>query len=151
MKTRQIIILFLSSIICICSITSCSEKIIYDKIYFGKGGGFTGKYDEFFIAKNGNIYKKDPATKAFSKIKDVSKKEIVDIFKEINNNKLFELGFNSPYNISCYLEISKGTVSNRIVWGNPKTPPPAAVVTVFNKLMGMVNINKNNNMKVQKK
>jgi hypothetical protein len=133
----------LFSSICLClliaCITSCSNKIIYDKVLFGKGGGFTGKYDDYFLSKDGGLYKKDPATNSFVLIKDIPKKETKSIFREIENNKLFELGFNYPYNISCYLEIVKGSVTNRIVWGDAKNPPASAVITVFDKLMSLAN------------
>jgi hypothetical protein len=131
------------------SCASLSKKIVYDKILFGKGGGFTGKYDEYFLGKNGNIYKKDATTNAFTIIKDLSRKETISIFKQIDTDALFELGFNYPYNITCYIEIVKGSVTNRIAWGDAKNPPPAAVTLLFDKLMGYVNIVKpsSNNQK----
>jgi len=121
-----------------CFITSGSKKINYTKILFGKGGGFTGQYDEYFLSKNGNIYQKDKATKTFTKIKSLTGKETKAVFKEIDDNKLFELGFNYPYNMSCYIEIVKDSTSNRIVWGNAKNPPPAVVTEFYDKLMGFI-------------
>lgn len=136
------------SLLCFCillgSCASSAKKIVYDKILFGKGGGFTGKYDEYFLSKNGNIYKKDASTKAFSKIKDLSRKETTSIFKQIDTDALFELGFNHPYNITCYIEIVKGSVTNRIAWGDAKNPPPAAVTALFEKLMSYVIVMKPN-------
>jgi len=141
------------SLLCFCillgSCASSAKKIVYDKILFGKGGGFTGKYDEYFLSNNGNIYKKDASTKAFSKIKDLSRKETVSIFKQVDTDALFELGFNHPYNITCYIEIVKGSVTNRIAWGDTKNPPPVAVTALFDKLMGYTNVMKpsSNNQK----
>jgi hypothetical protein len=131
--------LFSSVLLCIliAGITSCSHKIIYDKVMFGKGGGFTGKYDDYFLDKDGGLYKKDPATHSFVLVRDIPRKEAKSIFKEIQDNKLYELGFNNPYNISCYIEIVKGSESNRIVWGDVKNPPESAVITVFDKLMSI--------------
>jgi len=126
-------------------ITSCSKKIVYDKIMFGRGGGFTGKYDDYFLGKNGNVYKKDPSTKAFTKIKSLPGKQTKAIFKIIDDNKLFKLGFNNPYNMSSYIEIVKDSISNRIVWGNVKSPPPAAVTELFDKLMGLIPVQNMNN------
>jgi hypothetical protein len=129
--------LFSSVLLCvlIAGITSCSHKIIYDKVMFGKGGGFTGKYDDYFLDKDGGLYSKDPATHSFVLVRDIPRKEAKSIFKEIEDNKLFELGFNNPYNISCYMEIVKGSITNRIVWGDAKNPPASAVTAVFEKLM----------------
>jgi hypothetical protein len=132
-----------------CACASSSKKIVYDKILFGKGGGFTGKYDEYFLSKNGNIYKKDATTNSFTKIKDLSRKETISIFKQVDTDALFELGFNHPYNLTSYIEIVKGSVTNRIAWGDAKTPPPVAVTILFDKLMGYVIVTKpiSNNMK----
>ncbi len=133
------------SLICIllssCGIFS-SRQIFFDKIVFGKGGGFTGKYDEYFLNKNGGLYKKDQSTNSFTLLKELSHKETKNIFKEVESNKLFEIEFNHPYNITCYMEIEKGTVSNRIVWGDAKNPPPSPVAIVFDKLMSLTKTNK---------
>jgi hypothetical protein len=47
-------------LICLCIILgSCAtgklQKIKYDKILFGSGGGFTGKYDDYFLSKDGVV------------------------------------------------------------------------------------------------
>jgi hypothetical protein len=131
---------FSVSIICILLNSCCilsSKQIVFDKIVFGKGGGFTGKYDEYFVNKNGELYKKDPSTKSFTLLKELSHKETKNIFKEVEANKLFEIKFNHPYNITCYMEIEKGSSSNRIVWGDAKNLPPSPVVIVFDKLMSL--------------
>ena len=70
----------------VCYFTSCSNKIVYSKIMFGRGGGVTGKYDDYFLGKNGNVYKKDPALKTFTKIKSLSSKQTKAIFKEVDDN-----------------------------------------------------------------
>jgi len=145
---------FSVSIICIllsnCGIFN-SSHVVFDKIVFGKGGGFTGKYDEYFLNKNGGLYKKDPSTKAFIMLKELSHKETKNIFKEVESNKLFEIIFNHPYNITCYMEIEKGTVSDRIVWGDSKNPPPSSVVIVFDKLMSLTKTNLNSGVNKNKK
>lgn len=134
----------ISPVICICTLICCcaasSKKIVYDKILFGKGGGFTGKYDEYYLSKNGNIYKKNATTNEFIKIKDISRKETNNIFKQVDTDTLFEMSFNHPYNITCYIEIVKGDVINRIVWGDMKNPPPITVTQLFDKLMALVSI-----------
>ncbi len=137
-KYKWLVLLICLNILFSNCFISRQNNIIYEKILFGKGGGFTGKYDDYSLNSSGILFKKDPSTKEFIKIKTLNKKDNKNIFKEIDNNKLFELNFNNPYNISCYIEIIKGSVSNKIVWGNAKNPPPAAVEIMFNKLMNLV-------------
>lgn len=110
-------------------------KIPYDKVVFGKGGGFTGKYDEYFLDKKGDLYKKDASTSASTLLKSIPSKQIKEIFKDIKRNNLFEVAFNNPYNYSYYIELFKDSKSNRIVWGNATNPPPTEVTDIFQKLM----------------
>jgi hypothetical protein len=133
-------------IICILLSSCCifnSKQLVFDKIAFGKGGGFTGRYDEYLLNNKGELYKKDASTGSFILLKKLSKKETKNIFKEVEANKLFEIKFRHPYNITCYLEIEKDTASNRIVWGDAKNPPPSPVTIMFNKLMDLTKTNIN--------
>ena len=124
-------VLILSS----CWLTSVTGRIPYTKILFGKGGGFTGKYQEYFILNNGNLYSKSATKNSFSKTHSLSAKETKTIFAMIDTYHLFETAFNNPYNYSYYIEIVKGDVSNRIVWGDNKNPPPEGALALFNKLI----------------
>jgi hypothetical protein len=123
-------------------------KIPYDKVVFGKGGGFTGKYDEYFIDNKGDLYKKDPASAAFTLLKSLSKKQYKSLFREIKKNDLITVAFNNPYNYSYYIEIYDGDKSNRIVWGNATNPPPSAVTAVFQKLLQLTATSDTKNDKV---
>lgn len=119
----------------LCSCSLFKYKIPFDKVVFGKGGGFTGKYDEYFIDKKGDLYKKDPSSAAYTLMKSIPGKQIKDVFKDIKKNNLYEVAFNNPYNYSYYIELYKGEKSNRIVWGNATNPPPSEVTGVFQKLL----------------
>lgn len=132
---KKSIYLLLAVAVFFCSCSIFKYKISYDKVVFGKGGGFTGKYDEYFINKKGDLYKKDPSSAASTLIKSLPSKKIKEVFKDIKNNNLYEVAFNNPYNYSYYIELYKGDKSNRIVWGNATNPPPSEVTSVFQKLM----------------
>lgn len=133
MKKSAYLLLVVAVFFSNCSIFN--YKIPYDKVVFGKGGGFTGKYDEYFIDKKGDLYKKDPSSAAYTLMKSLPGKQIKDIFKDIKKNNLYEVAFNNPYNYSYYIELYKGEKSNRIVWGNVTNPPPSEVTGVFQKLL----------------
>jgi hypothetical protein len=143
LKMRQAVI-YLTVLTSIAGILLCSCNILKPKqlastdITFGKGGGFTGKYDEYRLSNNGNIFKKNFSNNEFTLLKKLPKKETKNIFKEIETNKLFDIKFAHPYNISCFIEISKDTLKNKIVWGDTKNPPPPQVIIVFDKLMDLV-------------
>ncbi|MFH0864776.1 MAG: hypothetical protein V1904_01180 [Bacteroidota bacterium] len=148
MKKSAFIIVTVAIFLCSCGIFK--YKIPYDKVVFGKGGGFTGKYDEYFIDSKGALYKKDPSSAAYTLMKSITSKQIKDVFKDIKKNNLYEVAFNNPYNYSYYIELYKGDKSNRIVWGNANNPPPAEVTGVFQKLLRLtassdIKNNKENN------
>lgn len=124
-----ILITFLSS----CCIVQ--YKIPYYKVVFGKGGGISGIYDEYFIDTKGDLYKKDASTAAYSLIKSLPQKQIKEVYREIKKNDLYKVAFNNPYSYSYFIEIFDNDKSNRIVWGNANNPPPAEVTTVYQKLM----------------
>ncbi len=132
---KRHIFIFLIIPVCLSSCGLFKYKIPYDKVVFGKGGGFTGKYDEYFIDKKGDLYKKDPSSAAFTLIKSLSGKQIKDVFKDIKKNNLYTVAFNNPYNYSYYIELYKGEKSNRIIWGNANNPPPSEVTGVYQKLL----------------
>ncbi|HNW96830.1 MAG TPA: hypothetical protein PKK00_00300 [Bacteroidales bacterium] len=116
-----------------CNCSLFKYNIPFDKVVFGKGGGFTGKYDEYYIDNKGDLYKKETSSNKF--IKSLPKEKIKEIYNEMKKNNLYELSFNNPYNYNYYIELFKGSKSNRIVWGNANNPPPKAVTAVFQKLM----------------
>jgi hypothetical protein len=132
---KTILLLFLVAAFSSCGLFK--YKVPYEKVVFGKGGGFTGKYDEYFIDKKGDLYKKDPSSAAFTLLKSLPEKQVKDVFKEIKKNDLYKVAFNNPYNYSYYIELYIGSNSNRIVWGNATNPPPAGVTAVFQKLIGL--------------
>lgn len=133
MKKSFFLLVTVAFIFCSCGIFK--YKTPYDKVVFGKGGGFTGKYDEYFIDKKGDLYKKDPSSAACTLMKSLPGKQIKEVFKEIKKNDLYTVAFNNPYNYSYYIELYKGEKSNRIVWGNATNPPPSGVTAVFQKLL----------------
>lgn len=88
------------------------------KYCVGKGGGFTGAYDEFILYENGNVYKRD-----FTYNRDVFRKQLTDIERDYFLEKINEMGLegmdiNQPGNMSYYLEIKQGEQSiNKVIWG----------------------------------
>lgn len=88
------------------------------KYCVGKGGGFTGDYEEFMLYENGKVYKRD-----FTYNRDVFRKQLTDAERDYFLEKINEMGFegmdiNQPGNMSYYFKVKQGEQTiNTIVWG----------------------------------
>jgi hypothetical protein len=117
------------------STTSVQKKEIEIKYCFGKGGGFTGVYEEYSLSETGKIYKRD-----FSYGRDVYLGQLTPIELELFLEKTAQLSLegviiNEPGNISTYIEIREGTLSiNKLVWGAQLYYPPNEIAD-FHKEM----------------
>ena len=126
----------------ICFFGSCKTQTSFDKIAFGKGGGFTGKYNDYLLDKDGTLFKKDPAKNSWVKLKKIAGKELKELSQTVADEKIISLNFNHPYNMSSYIEIRKDTIINRIIWGDAKNPPPQGVAVIFDQLMTQTALDK---------
>ncbi len=132
MKHILVIIVFLS-IFFSCSSTKSSTDATSSnntnnsemKYCVGRGGGFTGDFEEYMLLENGKVYKRD-----FIYERDVFYKELSALDTEYFLNKIDELSLygediNKPGNMSYYLEIRQGNNTiNKIIWGAPSYYPP---------------------------
>lgn len=88
------------------------------KYCVGKGGGFTGAYEEFMLYENGKVYKRD-----FVYERDVFKKQLTEaersyFLEKINEIGLEGLDINQPGNMSYYFKVKQGEQTiNTILWG----------------------------------
>ncbi|PKP50779.1 MAG: hypothetical protein CVT95_02210 [Bacteroidetes bacterium HGW-Bacteroidetes-12] len=89
------------------------------KYCVGKGGGFTGAYEEFMLYENGKVYKRD-----FVYERDVFKKQLSEVelnyfLEKINEIGLEGMDINQPGNMSYYFKVKQGEQTiNTIIWGS---------------------------------
>lgn len=95
------------------------------KYCVGRGGGFTGDFEEYILYENGKVYKRD-----FVYERDVFYKQLSALDTEYLLNKIDELSLygediNHPGNMSYYLEVRQGNNTiNKIIWGAHSYYPP---------------------------
>lgn len=103
------------------TVTTTKEVIKKDnslKYCVGKGGGFTGAYEEFMLYENGKVYKRD-----FVYERDVFKKQLSEVELNYFLGKINEIGLegmdiNQPGNMSYYFKVKQGEQTiNTIIWG----------------------------------
>jgi hypothetical protein len=110
----------------------------FDSITFGKGGGFTGKYDEYRIDNSGNVYKIDRKASKDIFVKLLPGKQCKEIFKTVSASGISKLKINSPYNMTSYIMLTTKSDTMRLVWGDPKKQPDKKVDETFEMLMNVI-------------
>jgi len=111
------------------------EKSETKKYAFGKGGGFTGDYDEYILYENGKVYKRDFNYDREIYLKQLSEVKLNYFLDKINTLGLEGIEINEPGNITTYIEVREANFSvNKIVWGANLYYPPNDLVA-FHKEM----------------
>lgn len=91
----------------------------------GKGGGFTGDYQEYILAEDGKVYKRDFNYDREVFTKQLSEEDLQYFLGRINQLDLDGISIFEPGNMSYYIEIREGELSlNKILWGNNTYYPP---------------------------
>jgi hypothetical protein len=91
----------------------------------GKGGGFTGDYQEYILCEDGKVYKQDFNYDREIFTKQLPEEEITYFLKRIDDLDLGGISIEEPGNMSYYIEIREGKLSlNKIVWGLNTYYPP---------------------------
>jgi hypothetical protein len=106
-------------------------------ITFGQGGGFTGKYTEFSLSVDGNLYKNVLPSGEKTFLKKLSKKECRPFFIDAESLGLLKMDFNHPFNINYYIIYRKGVSEKKINWGDARNPPPDGVKDLSDKLWAL--------------
>ncbi|MCO6499194.1 MAG: hypothetical protein J5I47_02320 [Vicingus serpentipes] len=101
----------------------------------GKGGGFTGVYEEYILAEDGKVFKRD-----FNYDREVFIKQLspVDVNYFIEQLELLGIegeSIDEPGNMNYYIEIREGKLSvNKVLWGSNAYNPPNKLVDFHKEL-----------------
>jgi len=105
------------------------------KYAVGKGGGFTGSYEEYIVYENGKVYKRDFNYEREIYLKQLSEIDLNRVLERINNLSLEGIEIDKPGNLTSYIEIREANYSiNKIVWGANLYYPPEDLVN-FHKFL----------------
>jgi len=101
----------------------------------GKGGGFTGEYQEYILREDGKVYKRD-----FNYDREVFIKQLAPVDANYFLEQIELLGIegesiNEPGNMNYYIEIRDGKLSiNKVLWGSFNYNPPEKLVNFHKEL-----------------
>ncbi len=116
---------------------SCKTTVPERSFSIGKGGGFTGKYDEYLVKSTGevlNISNKQTPTHFIQLGKD----QIKAIFQGLEKLNIAKMNFSHPGNITSYIRCDINNKTYEIKWGDTKNVPPQMVQDFFNSTWSLI-------------
>jgi len=123
--------------------TSCSSsgKLADDKksekLIFGSGGGFTGKYISFEIHKDGHVFN-ILSDNLQNEVKKLRKKQTREIFTQVNKLKLNQPAFNHPGNMTWFIKCWNAGDSTEFKWGDSNFSAPNEIKEFYTQLNSIV-------------
>lgn len=87
-------------------------------ITIGKGGGFTGAYDEFSILENGRVFKFNTIEKERHYIGKLESNVTKQLFANYNMPGIYGNSINYPGNMNYYIQFTDGQNSFRSLWSD---------------------------------
>ena len=112
---------------------SCKTTAPLQSFSLGKGGGFTGKYDEYLVKSNGEVYNISNGQSPVL-FKTFSKDKITDIFRKFDGLNISSVNFSHPGNMTSYIRCEQNNKTWEIKWGDARMPPPQNVLDFFEAL-----------------
>ena len=111
----------------------------YDKakIYFGNGGGFSGKLNEFCILSNGEVYAVNPASREATLRNTASRSDTKSLFKKIENANLNQYPYDKPGNMFFWMKHHTQSDTTYLIWGNQDIETDTNVINIYEQLVAM--------------
>ncbi len=110
-------------VFCLSTFSCSTKKPIFDPneaesdyILFGSGGGFTGKVNNYYLNKNGDVFL--PKDTTFVKVSSVSEEMVNQIFKNYTVLGLDKMILNDPGNKYYFIERNINGQKQTLKWGN---------------------------------
>lgn len=109
----------------------------YEKkqLFFGSGGGFTGKVQEYKLLENGQFFYINELQQDTIELKGMKKKEAKVFFEKVEGLEDRLKGFRQPDNLYYYIGIVEAQEEKfRSVWGSSQIEPPDKLVGLYREL-----------------
>jgi hypothetical protein len=135
--------IFLASIMALLLLLSCKtvhvtpEQYEASKIYFGNGGGFTGRLNEFCMLDNGEVYKVNPSTRKATLRNTISKSVTKSLFKKIKKANLQQYLYSEPGNMFCWMKHHSPQDTTYLIWSKNDTTTNTNVTDIYKQLVAM--------------
>ncbi|MCI4667329.1 MAG: hypothetical protein MRZ79_04150 [Bacteroidia bacterium] len=113
-----------------------------EKIIFGAGGGFTGKYETYSLLSNGQLFYKNSISEQESQVAGLSKKETKAILKKLKDMGFDDMNVEKNGNYNYFIEHNDGENSHKCSWADDKQDVPASLKELHKTLMAFTKMDK---------
>ena len=133
MTIRILLTLFVATLFFSCSSSGKVTDIESDRLIFGNGGGFTGKYTSYELYKDGHVFALLPDS-TLHPIKRLRKNQTREIFAQAQKLRMAQPAFNHPGNMSSFIKYKYGGESTEYNWGDPNVSVPDEITNLYSQL-----------------
>jgi hypothetical protein len=112
-----------------------------DRIVLASGGGFTGAWSGYMIKGNGDVLGWRGVNATPDSLRPLFKlsADSTDLyFSQLDEMSFATIEFNSPGNLTYYVEQKQGDSSHMVRWGDARYTPPAPVADFYARAIEMI-------------
>lgn len=113
------------------------EEYAKSKVYFGNGGGFTGKLNEFCMLENGEVYVINPASREAVLRNNAAKSVTKSIFKTMGEMDMKKYPYDQPGNMYYWMKYESKTDSSYLIWGHSDMVVDEKVSHIYEELVAL--------------
>lgn len=116
-----------------------AENLPEKRIYWGSGGGYTGRETNYLLLENGQMFIQTHETgDSVAEIAGTKPKLAGQIFKTAESLRLGEVDFQHPGNIYSFVGVMKNNAVHRITWGERNMPVDPNIQDLYRQLSDLV-------------
>lgn len=105
------------------------------QIIVGNGGGFAGKEQVYTLLKNGQMFHYNGIKETESKMENMEKDAVKQLFAQANEDGLKGLKCNDPGNMYYFVVLKKGKEEQKFTWGGTKQEPPSTIKNIYDTVI----------------
>jgi len=130
-------------LLCLLLLNSCKttqtspEKYEKAKIFFGNGGGFTGKLNEFCILDNGDVFSINPSSREATLRHSAGKSVAKSLFKNVHELELRKYPYSQPGNMYYWLKYHSEADTCYLIWGDEGLAVDERVSNLYEQLVAL--------------
>lgn len=107
------------------------------RLIFGNGGGFTGKYTYYELYEDGRLFSQ-LTDSTHHELKKLKKRKIREVFVQAGKLKTAYPAFNHPGNMTWFIKYQSAKDSIEYKWGDTNVSVPADIKDFYNQLNTIV-------------
>ena len=101
------------------------------RLILGNGGGFTGKYTEYILFENGQVFKNNMLNETVEDLGRIGKEETQQFFSNFEILGLSEIELHEPGNMNFYISVQRENTIHKLLWNSDSLPDQCRSAKLF--------------------